>query len=214
MLSCPCWHARIGAGLLIFSLYLLAFGGKSLGVDLPAALHGNFSPVVIVLAGLALGGVGLLLHGLRAARSHADDFHFGSFIWSVGVIALGVAALRDKTYMVPPMPADEIVMSKAFWLGGICNNIVNLYLQCRGFGLRLPSLPSLRGNYHRRSIKITEWSAGNGDYEPLPDYHPAPLPEIVHDASGVPQIVYVKQGDRFIPVQLGHVAPHVIEHRR
>jgi hypothetical protein len=105
---------------------VLAFCGKSLGVDLAAALHGNFSPVVILLAGLALGGVGLLLHGIRAARSHADDFHFGSFVWSVGVIALGVAALRDNTYMVPPMSAGAIVMSKAFWLGWIGNNLVNI----------------------------------------------------------------------------------------
>jgi hypothetical protein len=214
MLSCPCWHARIGAGLLIFSLYVLALGGKSLGVDLAAALHGNFSPVVILLAGLALGGVGLLAHGIRAARSHVDDFSFGSFIWSVCVIALGVAALRDKTYMVPPMPADEIVMSKAFWLGWIGNNLVNIWLQLRGVGLRLPSLPSLRGNYRRRSIKITEWSAGHGDYPAMPDFQPWHAPSAIDLGAPLPEVVYVKQGDRFIPVQLGHAAPHVIEHRQ
>jgi hypothetical protein len=213
MLSCPCWHARIGAGLLIFSLYLLAFGGKNMGVDLAAALHGNVSSVVIMLAGLALGGVGLLVHGVRAARSHPDDFHFGSFIWSVGVIALGVAAMRDKTHMVPPMPADEIVMSKAFWLGWTGNNIVNIWLQCRGFGLRLPSLPWLRGRYHRRTMKITEWYADNTGKAVLPDDGYS-APHILPGHAPPSQIVYVKQGDRFIPVQLGDALPHVIEHRR
>jgi hypothetical protein len=121
MYGCPCWKARIGAGLLTWCLYM-GFCVQPAGRLLGQPMSGDMSGVIVVWAILTALGLGLFIKGIREALSHADHFRMGSFVWSVGVIALCVTALRDHDY-IAALPSVEAANGfRATWLGWMANN--------------------------------------------------------------------------------------------
>jgi hypothetical protein len=224
---CPCNYARWGAALGVWGLYLLVYSTK-LQAHVQRALHGEFSiEAAAWLAGAAVALV-MLAHGIREARTHSDDFELRSFVWSVCVIGLCMyLLLHDHTPLPPPDAA------RGFVYGVMAGNAVNIWLQLRGIGggppgYGEPARPWFR--FRRRSIKITEWSTGDDQSSPpLPDVQwegASSVAKLLHelrrngatDTTGLPEILpdlYVRQGNRFVPLRLGNAdAPHVIEHRR
>jgi hypothetical protein len=218
---CPCNEARWGAALLTWCLYTAAwsqaFVGQSLAALIARAGRGDISVEMGAWAAVAALGRYWLLSGLREAQSHADEFRLGSFVWSVGVIALVGHVLMSRTGPVQP---DGVRAFLFAWVGG---NIVNIWLQLRGVvGRRVPVEPvaaeaplSLRQRTLRRFRlssrsgdaewdEATEWYGNDHHSAPPPQFFPAPphiAPVIEHDRAA-PQIGYLDGNGNFIPVQL------------
>jgi hypothetical protein len=177
-------------------------------------------PFGIAWAAFAILGVANLLIGIGSALTHEDDFRLGSFVWSVGVMALGAYALTHKWVLTDS--ADSYHYSYAFWLGWMASNAVNLWLQLRGWvGQRQPVMPleqPQQTRLHRRRRIRTEWleefeahdiDAGqlqidqlhHAEYSPLHLPFPA-APGVIEHAGDASQLVYVKQGNTFVPLGL------------
>jgi hypothetical protein len=216
MWSCPCGMARVGACVTAWCVYWLYVSGWS--PMLANITRGDGDGVVWVL--LAIFGFGGLWLGIREARRHHDMFNGESFLWSVAVLALGMFALRGGWYLDDS--AFDWHLSRAFWFGWMASNAVNIWLQLRGMrGREVPVGPeagTIRISLSRRWMqRTTEWSERfEADRNnPLPS-HELPRrdvsPVIEHDAPPLPKIVYVKEGDAFVPVRLP--APAVpVEHQ-
>ena len=217
MWSCPCGTARAGACVSAWCAYWLSVTGW------PAMLahiaRGDGAGVVWTL--LAIFGFGGVLLGIREALRHDDAFNGDSFLWSVAVIALGIFAVRNGWYLDDTML--DWHLSHAFWLGWTASNAVNIWLQLRGMRRREARLMGEPAKSHfffrsRRRLRQTrEWSEEIEArvLDALPA-RPAPRPispAVVERSEPLPQIVYVKEGDAFVPVRLPLPAAPAIEHQ-
>jgi hypothetical protein len=170
---------------------------------------------------LAIFGIGSLALGVRAAFMHRDAFYGEGFLWSLLMLALGVFALRNRWYL--DADAFEVDLSGAFWLGWMASNAFNIWLQLRGlFGVqggRVPEPDSPHILFSQRETRLrTERYEQfttrriNLAADEVPDQAPSRVipPPIEHHAAP-PEILYVKEGDRFVPVKRPRAAPLSIE---
>jgi hypothetical protein len=210
MMSCPCGEARIGAFLLTAAFYWMSVVGLS-----PMLAHvAHLDPAGIGWALLSGAGVICIVTGLTAAFTHDDPIRPGSFIWSAGVITLcGYALLHNWA-----LPDSDYHVMHGFWLSWMASNVVNLWLQLRGsFGRRRPAMaiqelaqpgvPTLRRRRRVRAEWLEEFESYGVDAgHVLPPDIAAALPGRLHDLiehdDALPELVYEKRGDTFVPVRL------------
>jgi hypothetical protein len=222
MFSCPCGAARIGACLLTWCLYMAlwssVFFSESFGGVLAQARA--FDVTIGMIAWAVLAGMGFywLTLGMSAALSHEDEFRLGSFVWSVGVILL-----VGQRFLAVPAGGKDLYFHifRMLLAGWLASNAVNIWLQLRSTGRRSERserLPPAGYLWRRLSVRQTQHAYEEiyEDLQPAPPggyYHSPPLPAPPHrlvspvpsidTAVAVPEIVYVKDGDRFVPVKLG-----------
>jgi hypothetical protein len=214
----PCEAARYGACFSAYALYMAWLSGLPPMIALVE--HGN----ALGIAWAVFGGLGIagLVAGVGAALTHDDPFRPRSFLWSVGVIALGSYALLHGWVLTDS--AFDYHLTTALWLGWMASNLVNVLLNLRGFFL--PRRPRFvdgvarpvprRAPLLRRRRVSTEWieeieirGIDAGDF-PLPgDVHlpSGVLPDLIAPGGPVPQIRYVKHGDTFVPVPVPDAVP-------
>jgi hypothetical protein len=206
---CPCQYGRLGAFTLTACIYWAwAAGGLSAMV---AGLEvGDI--LAVVWAGAALFGAGWLLIGIGEALSHSDAFVPQSVLWSVGVIALSVYALRHGWYLGGAL----FHASRAAWFGWIASEVFNVWLNLRGLGrhrevARSPAIcaptrqEALTAPRFRRSRRL-EWSEeveGHADLiQRAPGFSVWRTPPVIGQ-DGATQIVYVPdERGQLIPVQI------------
>jgi hypothetical protein len=238
MTGCPCQYVRYGAVLLTWCGYALLWPAVFFGEPSFAALRHkietgdvfNAKGLLVLALSLGLYWVGV---GLREAMNHADETDWRSVAWSAAVIALGLYAVNNGWVF----KSDALMFhaSRAFWLGWIAGNAVNIALQLRGVTLgnnnRTPIEQAplfTRSRFFRQHVTpqahVTEWleeTVSTTDTDAQPDYQPFPPaqfpPVIEHDPWGraAPQIVYVQVSEgRFVPVQLPASASVPVSRRR
>jgi hypothetical protein len=217
----PCHATLVGVSMLTCWLYVAAFPrvflGESFGVALGKVFAGNIVNAEGLWLALLVGGIVALWIGLRAALSHDDPTDVGRLLGSMALVISCLFAIHYELFLT-----DKGLWwhaSRAAWLSLMAFGATNIWLETRGwFGRRRRADPPIvqepsRLGLRVRSLQITEWSAGNDPSSPLPEFQPwnAP-PAAIGQSEALPQIVYVKQGNNFVPVRLVD-APRVIEHR-
>ena len=215
----PCEAARIGAFVVTYAIYVAWLYG--LGPMLALVMQGN--GLGILWAGVGGLGLGSLIGGIGSALTHEDPFRAGSFVWSVGVIGLGLYALQHHWVLTDS--AFNYHASVAFWLGWMASNAVNLWLQLRGrfrlsrrpvrgpTSIREPRAPR-PSRYVRITETLDEFEEGHG-IEALPltrrgamRMPPRGAPDVVEHDGAAAQITYVRQPDgSFVEVLLPDALP-------
>jgi hypothetical protein len=207
MWSCPCGMGRAGACVTAWSAYWLSVVGWS--PMLAQITRGDGMGVLWVL--LTIFGMGSLALGVRAAFMHRDAFYGEGFLWSVLVIVLGVFALRNRWYL--DGDAFEIDLSRAFWFGWMADNTFNIWLQLRGLFGRHVGVVSEPGSSRIFFSQRETWERRERYAEvTMRERNPATHEESGPALSGVgspaidhyeapPEILYVKEGDQFVPVK-------------
>jgi hypothetical protein len=199
-MDCPCKAGRFGSFGLVVSVYW-------------AMQCGGFAAMQsLVGAGTSLGiwwalwtGLSaiLLVQGIIEARQHDDNINSGSVLLSVGLLALSFWAIAHHWFFSP----DDNWIARAsfiFWPSLMASEVFNLWLNFRGrrhaavIQERHSSSGSVAFFRRRRRVRV-EWISDNE-----PDYQFAPphIAGVVEHDGDAPQIVYVKEGDSFIPVRL------------
>jgi hypothetical protein len=215
----PCHATLYGAFLLAYGLYIAAFSRVFLGESFSGALGKVFAGNVVNAEGLwfalLVGGIVLLFIGVRAARSHDDQVDSRSLFGSILLACICVLAVWDHWFFTDSALAWHACRGFWFSLMGFCGG--NIWLETRGLFTRRRNRDDTAIEpswfwFRRRTIEITEWSAGQDHAAPLPEFQRWQAPPAIGQSQALPQIVYVKQGDSFIPVRLAD-APRVIEHR-
>jgi hypothetical protein len=170
---------------------------------------------------LAIFGIGSLALGVRAAFMHRDAFYGEGFLWSVLVLALGVFALRNRWYL--DADALEVDLSRGFWFGWMASNGFNIWLQLRGLvgdhcgSVPEPDSPHILFSQRETRLRTERYEQVttrrmNLAADEVPDQAPARVipPAIEHQAVA-PEILYVKEGDQFVPVRRQRAAPAAIK---
>jgi hypothetical protein len=163
----------------------------------------------VLWALLAVFGLGALVLGLRESLFHTDALDGLSLLWSAIVITLCVFALRDGWFL----EAAGYDVCRAFWYGWLASNAVNLWLQLRGMRRRdePATAPAFGFFFARRRQTTISWSEEIKMQGTAPPPAMAPVrssPVSERRAPPPPEIVYVKEGDAFVPMRL----PAEIEH--
>jgi hypothetical protein len=184
------------------------------------------------------GGLGIagLVAGIGAALTHDDPVRGDSLVWSVGVVGLGIYALRHQWVLTDT--AFNYHLTRALWLGWMASNAVNVVLNLRGFFWRraaaaaddivsrtIPNIFPRAGVVRRQRVTFEEeieerFINGQLDHGEMFQHYkllmeikgrrtrPSVSPDGTEDNGTAPQIVHVRQPDgTFVEVHLPDAVP-------